>query len=146
MPQHEGIQQGTITVGNAGFKQATSIQIEIDPDHKLKIHSIGDYSRGQAVIAHNIEGRILYEIPQLYQGQTAEFRFSYEVNSASKFGESDILVQSNEQRGMALSGLFQLLEQVNTIFLISISITIFFGIWAIVNGFWNYFDIRKTRK
>ncbi len=145
MPEGTGIQKGIITVGNAGFKQATNVQIEIDPEHKLRIHSVGTYSRGQPVIEHSIQGRSLYEIPQLFQGQSAEFRLSYELNASSGFGESDILVQSNEKRGMAISGLMHLLENVNTIFIIAISTTIFFGMWAIIIGIRNAYGRRRTQ-
>lgn len=104
-----------LTIQNVGFKQATDVTIEFDPDQKLTINYI-NYTKlsGEIITNYTNHDQKIYHISHMYPKDRVLFYVENEGDEKS----IDLIVRSNEIEGKSSGEYFE-----NT-FLV---IVIFFG-------------------
>lgn len=128
-----------LTIQNVGFKQATDVTIEFDPNQKLTINYI-NYTKlsGEIITDYTNHDQKIYHISHMYPKDRAFFY----VDSEEKGDGIDLIVRSNEVEGKSADEYFENTHLVLVIFLGVVMIWFTYQIFMFVKHFLNK-DIAK---
>ena len=103
-----------LTIQNTGFKQATDVTIEFDPNQKLTINYI-NYTKlsGEIIINYTNQDQKIYHISHMYPKD----RVFFYVDSEGKEDNIDLIVRSNEVEGKSADEYFENIHLSLVIFL-----------------------------
>ncbi len=128
-----------LTIQNVGFKQATDVTIEFDPNQKLTINYINHTKlSGEIITNYTNHDQKIYHISHMYPKDRAFFY----VDSEEKEDNIDLIVRSNEIEGKSADEHFENIHLSLVIFLVIAMILFTCQIFILIKHFLDK-DITK---